>query len=162
MTNSLVNFNKELRAIRNLEVIDQSSDLKRLSRDFYNYSPILSKLLDGCLADVVVRPKDNAAIEAVVKKCWDFDIPLTLRGSGTGNYGQSVPLFNGVVMQMNYFNKVEEFCLDTGFVKVQAGCLMSDLNRELENYGRELRLYPSTWRTATIGGFNSGGSGGIG
>jgi len=162
MKNSIIDFNKELRSIKNLEVINHSSDLKKLSRDFYNYSPILTRLLDGCLADVVVRPKDNSAIEAVVKKCWDFDIPLTLRGSGTGNYGQSVPLFNGVVMQMNYLNKVEDFCQDTGFVKVQAGCLMSDLNKKLENHGRELRLYPSTWRTATIGGFISGGSGGIG
>ena len=39
---------------------------------------------------------------------------------------------------------------------------MSDLNKELERNGRELRLLPSTWKTATIGGFIAGGSGGIG
>ena len=65
-------------------------------------------------------------------------------------------------MQLNYFNKVEKFYPETGFVKVQAGCLMSDLNAVLEKNGRELRLLPSTWKTATIGGFISGGSGGIG
>ena len=39
---------------------------------------------------------------------------------------------------------------------------MGDLNKELGKYGRELRLFPSTWKTASIGGFIAGGSGGIG
>ena len=65
-------------------------------------------------------------------------------------------------MQMTLLNKFEEFDPDTGFVKVQSGCLMGDLNKKLEKYGRELRLLPSTWKTATIGGFIAGGSGGIG
>ncbi len=151
-----------LKTIKNLEVINNTSDLKRLSRDFYDYSPILKEELKGCIADVVVRPKNIESICAVARKCWDLSIPITIRGGGTGNYGQCVPLLKGVVMHMNYFNKVEEFYPDTGFVKVQSGCLMSDLNKELAKNGRELRLLPSTWRTATIGGFISGGSGGIG
>ncbi len=149
-------------SINDLEVINNTSDLKRLSRDFYDYSPILKERLNDCIADVVVRPKSIESIIAVVKKCWDLSIPLTIRGGGTGNYGQCVPLLNGVVMHMNYLNKVEEFYPETGFVKVQTGCLMSDMNKELAKNGRELRLLPSTWRTATIGGFVSGGSGGIG
>ena len=151
-----------LKIIENLEVINNFSDLKRLSRDFYNYSPLLIEQLDGCIADVVVRPRNLNSLIQVVKKCWELSVPLTIRGGGTGNYGQAVPLFKGVIMQMNYFNKVEEIANDTGFVKVQSGCLMGDLNRELNRQGRELRLLPSTWRTATIGGFISGGSGGIG
>ena len=111
---------------------------------------------------MVVRPIDPKAVIKVAKICWEFSIPLTLRGAGTGNYGQAVPLYKGIVMQMNCLNKLEEFYPDTGFVKVQSGCLMGDLNKELEKYGRELRLLPSTWKTATIGGFIAGGSGGIG
>jgi len=154
----LENFKK----IHDLEVINNHSDLKRLSRDFYNYSPVLTSKLDGCIADLVVRPKNIQAVLAVAKKCWEMTLPLTIRGSGTGNYGQSVPLFGGIVMQMNYLNKIVNFDQDTGFVKVQTGCLMSQLNNDLEGKGRELRLLPSTWKTATIGGFLSGGSGGIG
>ena len=153
---------EKLKKIDNLKIIESTSDVKRLSKDFYNYSPILKKRLDGCIADLVVRPCDKKAVEEVAKICWEFSIPLTLRGSGTGNYGQAVPLSKGIVMQMNYLDKLEEFFPDTGFVKVQAGCLMGDLNKKLEKYGRELRLIPSTWKTATIGGFIAGGSGGIG
>ncbi len=161
---SLINskFIDKLVKVKNLEVIKNHSDVKRLSKDFYNYSPVLNKILDGCIADLVVRPGDTNAVKKVAEICWEFSVPLTLRGSGTGNYGQAVPLFKGVVMQMTLLNKLEEFDLDTGFVKIQSGCLMGDLNKKLSKYGRELRLLPSTWKTATIGGFIAGGSGGIG
>ena len=162
MTNKIEQLKNDLNNVPNLEVINNYSDVKRLSRDFYNYSPVLQKKLDGCLADVVVRPKNIESLLAVSKICWDLSIPLTVRGGGTGNYGQAVPLEKGIVLQMNFFNKLEEYCPDSGFVKVQSGCLMGDLNRELAKYGRELRLFPSTWKTASIGGFIAGGSGGIG
>ncbi len=162
MINKIENLKNHLNNIPNIEVIDNHSDLKRLSRDFYNYSPVLQKKLDSCLADVVVRPKNIESLLAVSKICWDLSIPLTTRGGGTGNYGQAVPLAKGVILQMNYFNKLEKYYPDSGFVKVQSGCLMGDLNKELGKYGRELRLFPSTWKTASIGGFIAGGSGGIG
>ena len=162
MTSNSLKFLDKFREVKNLEIIESHSDVKRLSKDFYNYSPILTKKLDDCIADLVVRPRDHNAVKKVAKICWEFSIPLTLRGAGTGNYGQAVPLFKGVVMQMSYFNKLEEFDPDTGFVKVQSGCVMGDLNKKLEKYGRELRFLPSTWKTATIGGFVAGGSGGIG
>ena len=162
MSNKIEKLKNDLKNISDLEVINNYSDVKRLSRDFYNYSPVLPKKLDGCLADVVVRPKNIESLLAISKISWDLSIPLTIRGGGTGNYGQAVPLAKGIVLQMNYFNKLEKYYPDSGFVKVQSGCLMGDLNRELKKYGRELRLFPSTWKTASIGGFIAGGSGGIG
>jgi FAD/FMN-containing dehydrogenase len=50
----------------------------------------------------------------------------------------------------------------TGVIEAEAGCLLADLDRQLAPHGRALRLAPSTWRTATVGGFIAGGSGGIG
>ena len=162
MSSSNSKLISKFKEVNNLEIISSHSDIKRLSKDFYNYSPVLTEILDNCIADLVVRPSNFEAVKKVAEICWEFSVPLTLRGSGTGNYGQSVPLFKGVVMQMNRFNKLEEFDPETGFVKVQTGCLMGDLNKQLMSYGRELRLLPSTWKTATIGGFIAGGSGGIG
>ncbi len=162
MLNKIQTLIEYLHTIENLEVLENPSDLKRLSKDFYNYSPVLKKILDGCIANVVVRPRTLDSVIKVAEACWEFDISLTIRGGGTGNYGQAVPLNNGVVMQLIYLNKVEKYFPETGFVKVQSGCIMSDLNKELAKNGRELRLLPSTWKTASIGGFISGGSGGIG
>ena len=108
MSSNNQKFIDKLRDVNNLEIIESNSEVKRLSKDFYNYSPILTEKLDECMADLVVRPSDQEAVKKVAEICWEFSIPLTLRGSGTGNYGQAVPLFKGVVMQMSQFNKLEE------------------------------------------------------
>ena len=49
-----------------------------------------------------------------------------------------------------------------GAVRVQPGLRMVELDQALRAAGWELRMHPSTKRTATIGGFICGGSGGIG
>ena len=114
MTSNTLKFIEKFREVKNLEIIESQSDIVRLSKDFYNYSPVLTEKLDKCIADLVVRPSDHNAVKEVAEICWEFSVPLTLRGSGTGNYGQAVPLFKGVVMQMSHFNKLEEFDPDTG------------------------------------------------
>jgi FAD/FMN-containing dehydrogenase len=49
-----------------------------------------------------------------------------------------------------------------GMLRVGPGRKMIDIDRETRPSGWELRMHPSTKRTATIGGFVGGGSGGIG
>ena len=56
MTSNSLKFIEKFREVKNLEVIESQSDVKRLSKDFYNYSPILTEKLDECIADLVVRP----------------------------------------------------------------------------------------------------------
>ena len=66
--------------------------LRMKSRDFYWYSPILTAQLQSCRADVVVQPQSEEEIERVSAAAARHRMPLTVRGGGTGNYGQSVPL----------------------------------------------------------------------
>ncbi len=152
----------ELKSVSDLEIYQKTSDLKRFSKDFFDYSPILIKELKDCLADIVVRPLSVDTIIVVARICNKYSTPLTLRGSGTGNYGQCVPLDGGVVMVMSGLRKIRNFDSKSGEIKVESGCLLRDINDELIKYGRQLRLLPSTWRSASIGGFIAGGSGGIG
>ena len=81
----------ELKSISDLEIYQKTNDLKRFSKDFFDYSPILINELKDCVADIVVRPLSVDAIIIVAQICNKYSIPLTLRGSGTGNYGQCVP-----------------------------------------------------------------------
>jgi FAD/FMN-containing dehydrogenase len=87
-------------------------------------------------------------------------MPLTPRGGGTGNYGQAVPLQGGAVIDMTSLDGI--VWLRDGVVRVRTGMNMLALDRALRAEGWELRMYPSTKRTATIGGFIAGGSGGVG
>ncbi len=152
----------ELKSVSDLEIYQKTSDLKRFSKDFFDYSPILMNELKDCIADIVVRPLSCDAIFVVAQVCNKYSTPLTLRGSGTGNYGQCVPLNGGVVMVMSGLRKIRKFDPKSGEITVESGCLLRDINDELIEHGRQLRLLPSTWRSASIGGFISGGSGGIG
>ena len=145
-----------------LELLEDPSDLRRLSRDCFDYSPVLQDQLAGCCADLVVRPRDVAAVERLAAACSRHQVPLTVRGAGTGNYGQCVPLDGGVVMLTGDLQAIRNLDPISGVVTVEPGCAMRDLDQWLRRHGRQLRLLPSTWRSASIGGFVSGGSGGIG
>ena len=155
-------LHNELAAIADLSLLTSPADLDRYSRDAYDYSPVLREQLSQCRADLVVSAASVQAVQAVAAACHRHGVPLTLRGSGTGNYGQSVPLKGGVVLLMDALRKVRSIDPLSGVVTVECGCLMRDLDRDLAVHSRQLRLFPSTWRSATIGGFISGGSGGIG
>ena len=153
---------EDLRQVAGLELLQKTSELQRFSRDAFDYSPVLHAQLDRCQADLVVRPLYVEAVSSLAAACFRHQVPLTLRGTGTGNYGQSVPLEGGVVMLTSALNKVRHIDRQTGTVTVEPGCSLRNLDQQLRNEGRQLRLLPSTWRSATIGGFLAGGSGGIG
>ena len=151
-----------LEGAMDVEVLQGADDRARFSRDYFDYSPVLSQQLDAVRADLVVRPHGLDGVERVVRSCAQLGLPLTLRGAGSGNYGQCVPLEGGVVMLTSALRTIRDIDSATGVVTVEPGCSMRDLDQALRSHGRELRLLPSTWRSASIGGFIAGGSGGIG
>ena len=54
------------------------------SRDFYWYSPVLKRQLDGVTGDIVVSPRSEAEVAEILAACFRLDIPVTPRGGGTG------------------------------------------------------------------------------
>ena len=132
----------------------------RLSQDFYWFSPVLKRELAGLRAHAVVRPKTEAEIVAVVGACASAGVPITLRGSGTGNYGQCIPLHGGVILDMSAYNQM--LWVKPGVGRAQAGIRMGEFDRLSQPQGWELRCVPSTFRSATLGGLYGGGFGGIG
>src|SRR5215469_12357387 len=134
--------------------------LRQKSHDFHWYSPVLTPQLQNCLADVVVAPRSEEEIAAVVVAAVKHRIPLTVRGGGTGNYGQSVPLKGGVLVDMTGFNKVT--AVESGSIRVQAGAVIGTALAAALQSGQQLMMYPSTMRSATIGGYLGGGFAGIG
>ena len=134
--------------------------VRRRSRDFFWYSPILNEQLNGKSADLIVAPRDEAEVIRVAAVCARHRVPLTVRAGGTGNYGQAVPLEGGVLLDITALASIE--WTRPGLMRVGAGAKMNAIDAELQPSGWELRMHPSTKRTATIGGFVAGGSGGIG
>lgn len=142
-------------------VITQPQAVERLSKDFYWYSPVLRELLDGKIADVVAQPVSVVEVQKILAFCHAQDVPVTVRGAGTGNYGQAVPLQGGVVLDLALMDRIEAIQPD-GVAVCQPGVRLGVLETEARKVGWELRCYPSTVAKASVGGFLAGGSGGIG
>jgi len=149
-----------LNDIAGVEATTDIVDLRRKSRDFFWYSPVLDEMLKDKLADVVVTPRDENEVVRLAGACARHRIPLTVRGGATGNYGQCVPLEGGVVLDMTALDRIEWH--RPGIVRVAAGGKLNDIDAATRPSGFELRMHPSTKRSATIGGFVAGGTGGIG
>ena len=71
-----------------------------------------------------------------------------------------MPLHGGLMLDTSAMDKIK--WLADGVIRVEAGKKMLDLETETRPEGWELRVFPSTRRTATIGGFIAGGSSGVG
>ena len=136
-------------------VLTQPQVVERLSRDFYWYSPVLRPLLDGKHADVVVQPVSVEEVCAVLRLFYARDVPVTVRGAGTGNYGQAVPLCGGVVLDLQRMDRVLEIT-DDGVAICEPGVRLGALEGAAREVGWELRCYPSTVVKASVGGAGLG------
>jgi len=150
-------FRAEIDGIR---IYDDPKQVELRSRDYFWYSPILTEDIGHYLGDLVVIPKDQDEVRRVAAAAAKLRIPITVRGGGTGNYGQCVPLEGGVILDMTKIDRI--IAIEPGKVRVEGGARISRLDDAVRETGQELLMYPSTRRIATIGGFFSGGSGGIG
>ncbi len=134
--------------------------VERLSQDFYWFSPVLKRQLEHLRAHAVARPKTEDEVRAVVAACAQQRVPITVRGSGTGNYGQCMPLHGGVILDLSAYNQLL-WCRN-GVARAQAGIRMMEMDKRTQPEGFELRCVPSTFRSATLGGLYGGGFGGTG
>jgi FAD/FMN-containing dehydrogenase len=147
------------RDLDGLKIEDNPAIVKQKSRDFFWYSPVLKRQLDHVTADLVVSPKSESEVIRILEACYRHGVPVTPRGSGTGNYGQAMPLAGGVVLSLAEMNQVKSSA--RGRVTAEAGTVLAAIDRQTRPE-QEIRLFPSTYNTASVGGFIAGGSGGCG
>ncbi|HAG83467.1 MAG TPA: FAD-linked oxidase [Cyanobacteria bacterium UBA12227] len=143
-----------------MEMITEPTQLAKLSLDYYHFSPILQPLLEDKRGDLAVRPITEAEVLKVAQVCVKYKVPLTVRGEGTGNYGQCIPLQGGVILDTTKMQDIR--WIKPGLACVEPGVKMAAFDKKSRELGWELRMAPSTYRTATIGGFIGGGSVGMG
>ncbi|MBO5652876.1 MAG: FAD-binding oxidoreductase [Clostridia bacterium] len=112
------------------------------------------------MPEVLVRPLSTEEIAAVMRLAYEREIPVTVRGSGTGLVGAAVPVKGGILMETTGMNKILSLDRDRMTVTVEPGVLLMELAAFAE--GNDL-LYPPDpgEKSATIGGNISTNAGGM-
>ncbi|HEY1950756.1 MAG TPA: FAD-linked oxidase C-terminal domain-containing protein [Bryobacteraceae bacterium] len=107
----------------------------------------------------VVVPKDRADILHTLEVCRRFRCPITMRGGGTSQAGQSIG-FGVQIDTSKYYNRILEVNAEERWVRVEPGVVLDELNAHLQPLG--LRFAPdiSTASRATIGGMVANNSSG--
>jgi hypothetical protein len=135
--------------------------LRKTSADWSRMSPILQEKVPvgRYLPDGVVRPRTAGEVAQVLRIAYEHDVPVTPRGSGTGNYGQATPFDGGLVLDLRGLDTIR--VNDSGTVSAGAGAKITAIDVAARAAGRDIWIYPST-KGSTIGGFVGGGSAGTG
>ena len=145
-----------------LEPLRGAGALAGLAADGFVYSPVLQPLRQGLGPQLGVRAECTEQVLQVAAGCARHGVSLTLRGAGTGNSGQAVPLAGGLVLELSGLNRLRSLDPDTGVFTAEAAMPLVELEQQLQAQGREPRLLPSTVRSASLAGYVAGGSSGIG
>jgi len=135
------------------------SDRRVASTDWAHMSPILAVRLPAGTAEIVAYPADAAGIATAVALAYEYRVPVTARGKGTGNYGQGIPLCDGLVIDTSRADRV--LAVGDGWIHAEAGATFVALESAARRSGQEMALIPSTVGSA-LGGFVAGGAGGTG
>jgi hypothetical protein len=139
---------------------DDPAKVRRKSRDFTN-SPILRQEAIGKTADILVTPRTKADVLKVASACARHRVPVLPRGGGTANFGQGIPLEGGIILDMTSLDRI--VWVKDRKVRAEPGIILSTLDEELRrSHQQEIRMHPSTRRSATLGGYVAGGHVGVG
>ena len=111
-------------------------------------------------ADAVVLPSSVEEVAAVMRWCYDNDVPLTARGGGTGLAGGAIPVQGGVVIGFERLNKVRQLDPLLWRMHVEAGVTTGDIQRLARESGLRFPPDPGAAEISQIGGniaCNAGG-----
>jgi glycolate oxidase subunit GlcD len=111
-------------------------------------------------ADAVVLPSTADEVAAVMRWCYENDVPLTARGGGTGLAGGAIPVQGGVVIGFERLNKVRQFDPLLWRIHVEAGVTTGDIQRLARENGLRFPPDPGAAEISQIGGniaCNAGG-----
>lgn len=136
------------------KVSTHPSDLDVASHDESSFQPIIPK--------AVVTLTTKSEIQELVKICNEFHVPITCRGAGSALEGNTIPLPNGIVLDLSKMNRILELDTENLQVTVESGVVFNQLNQHLKNYGLFFPPSPGgSSDVATIGGMIATNASGI-
>ncbi|MDR0335395.1 MAG: FAD-binding oxidoreductase, partial [Methanomassiliicoccaceae archaeon] len=113
------------------------------------------------IPDVVVRPSSVEDVAKIVRIALKSGVPITPRGASTWGLGGCQPAAAGIVVDFSSkLNQVFEIDEKNMCVKVGAGCTWKKVSEACAKKGLLVGSHPSSFPSATVGGWVS--TGGVG
>ena len=112
--------------------------------------------------DAIAQPESPQDIQFLYEFAHSEKVPLVPRGAGTSGYGGAIPRHGGIVVDMRRMDHVLTVDKESLTVTVEPGISWVNLQFELNRQGLDLRCYPSSGISATVGGWVAQGGDGIG
>lgn len=118
--------------------------------------------LPGVKPLAVIWATNAKEISEIVKLCYEAKIPITTRGAGSALEGSTIPLSDGIVLDLSRMTNIIEYWPDDLQVRVKPGIIYDNLNLYLKNDGLFFPPSPGgSGDIATIGGMVSTNASGI-
>ena len=113
------------------------------------------------LPGVVVIPETIEQVQAITALCESYEVPLVVRGAGTGLSGGAMPHHEGVLLVMARFNQILDIDTSMRTATVQPGVTNLAISDAVSNLGFYYAPDPSSQIACTIGGNVAENSGGV-
>jgi len=110
--------------------------------------------------EIVLRPKTVQQISVIIKFANLHKIPVTVRGAGTGLSGGALPIFGGIVISMERFNKILQINERNLQATVEPGVINYIFQEEVKMVGLFYPPDPASWGSCSLGGNVAHSSGG--
>ena len=110
---------------------------------------------------VVALPETEAQVQAVLRTCYQLDVPVVARGAGTGLSGGAMPHAMGVTMSLAKFNQILNVDPVSRTARVQCGVRNLAISEAAAPHNLYYAPDPSSQIACTIGGNVAENSGGV-
>jgi glycolate oxidase len=113
------------------------------------------------IPQVVVLPRTESDVQAVLLACNRHQVPIVARGSGTGLSGGATPFENGVLLSLSRMNRILEIDPHGRTARLEPGVPNLKVSEAAAAYGLYYAPDPSSQVACSIGGNVAENSGGV-
>ena len=112
------------------------------------------------MPDAMVEVLSTEEVSQIMAYAYKNNIPVVVRGSGTGLVGASVPIHGGIMINMTKMNRILEIDEENLTLTVEPGVLLMEIGKFVEEHDLFYPPDPGE-KSATIGGNISTNAGGM-
>ena len=109
--------------------ITDGAALKKYSSD--------TSLMTPRMPDMVVKVKNTAQVQGVIRIANENNYPVVPRSSGTGTYGTGIPKEGGMILDLSGMKRIPRTDTRNRWVLIEPGVTFGELKAELAKHGMQ-------------------------